>query len=136
LVPVPKDDVLRALKKFRRLAKQDLLASEHTPRPEFWRRQAEARRETYAVLIESVSERGVDAAYEEAARAYAGLPLLREGQDPAVDGAAQAFELFFRLVGVDEKELTRMRNSRRRRRASGEERPFRRESSQAVGAGV
>ncbi len=135
MVPVPKDDVLRALKKFRRLAKQDLLASEHTPRPEFWRRQAEARRETYAVLIESVSERGVDAAYR-GREGLAGLPLFREGQDPAVDGAAQAFELFFRLVGVDEKELTRMRNSRRRRRASGEERPFRRESSQAVGAGV
>lgn len=113
---VRQEDVLRGLKKFRRLAKQDLLASGHTSDPDFWRAQAEFRRETYARLVEAVEQRGVDAAYREALDAYAALPLLREGQrDPRISGEEQAFEMFFRLVGVDSKEVTRLRNGRRRR---------------------
>lgn len=116
MVSVGQEDVLRGLKKFRRLAKQDLLASEHTSEPAYWREQAHVRRETYARLIESVSERGVDAAYREAVNAYAALPLLRDGQrDARISGEEQAFELFFGLVGIDAKEITRLRNSRRRR---------------------
>jgi len=80
MIAVRQEDVVRALKKFRRLAKQDLLASERTSEPDFWRVQAEVRRETYARLIEAVEQRGVDAAYREAVEAYAALPLLREGQ--------------------------------------------------------
>lgn len=113
---VRQEDVLRGLKKFRRLAKQDLLASGHTSDPDFWRAQAEFRRETYARLVEAVEQRGVDAAYREALDAYAALPLLRDGQkDPRISGSEQALEMFFHLVGVDAKEMTRMRNGRRRR---------------------
>lgn len=116
MVSVGQEDVLRGLKKFRRLAKQDLLASEHTSDPEFWREQAHARRDTYARLIESVEQRGVDAAYREAIEAYAALPLLRDGQkDANISGGEQAYEMFFRLVGIDDKEITRLRNGRRRR---------------------
>lgn len=135
---VHKDDVLRGLKKFRRLAKQDLLASEHTSRPAYWKEQAEARRRTYAQLTASVSERGVEAAYEEAVQAYAALPLLRDGEeDPAISGAEQAYELFFRLVGVGEKELVRMRNGRRRRSApAGDGRACRKARDLELKAGV
>lgn len=116
MVSVGQADVLRALKKFLRLAKQDLLASEHTTEPAFWREQAQIRRQTYAWLVEGVSLRGVDAAYREATAAYAALPLLREGQkEPRISGKEQAFEMFFHLIGVDPKEITRMRNGRRRR---------------------
>ena len=55
MVSVGQADVLRALKKFLRLAKQDLLASEHTTEPAFWREQAQIRRQTYAWLVEGVS---------------------------------------------------------------------------------
>jgi len=119
LISVHKDDVLRALKRFRRLAKQDLLMSEHTSDPAYWKEQAEARRRTYAALIEWVSQRGVDAAHEEAIRAYAALPLLRaKGEDPVTSGSEQAFELFFLTIGIAEKELVRMRNGRRKRQSS------------------
>lgn len=116
MVSVGQDDVLRGLKRFRRLAKQDLLASEHTTEPAYWKEQAHARREAYARLVESVAQRGVEAAYREAIDAYAALPLLREDQrEPRISGEEQALELFFRLVGVDSKEITRLRNGRRRR---------------------
>lgn len=116
MVSVGQEDVLRALKKFRRLAKQDLLASEQTSDPDYWREQAHARREAYARLIASVEQRGVDAACREAIEAYAALPLLRDGQkDARISGEEQAYEMFLRVVGIDDKEITRLRNGRRRR---------------------
>lgn len=138
LVSIHKDDVLRGLKKFRRLAKQDLLASGHTSKPAYWRAQAEARRRIYGELIDSVTQRGVDAACEEAIQAYAALPLFRdEDQDPVTHGAEQAYELFFRLIGMEEKELVRLRNGRRRRlMPAGEGRASQRTEGAVVEAGV
>lgn len=62
-------DALRALKKFKRLAKQDLLASEFTSEPEFWRGQAEARRATYDTLMGLVEEEGYGRRQRKAASA-------------------------------------------------------------------
>ena len=41
MIVVAKEDVLKGLKKFKRLAKQDLLVSQFTADPDFWIRQAE-----------------------------------------------------------------------------------------------
>lgn len=105
-VRIAAEDVLKALKKFKRLAKQDLLASELMPNPEFWRRQAESRRRVYDELMDRVRDEGVATAYETALQAYAELPLLRaDGQDRSeqaadVSGRRQAFEMFFHILGV------------------------------------
>lgn len=101
-VQLPAEDVLKALKRFKRLAKQDILASERTPDPAFWREQAEVRRRVYDRLMEQVAAEGVAAAYEKARVAYAELPLLRdEGSlSPAVSGERQALELFFHIIGA------------------------------------
>ena len=59
MVSVGQDDVLRGLKKFRRLAKQDLLASEHTNGAGLiGGSKPTSRRETYARLVESVLKEG------------------------------------------------------------------------------
>src|SRR5690606_16096479 len=104
-VQVSSEDVLKALKKFKRLAKQDILASEKTPDPEFWRAQAEFRRRVYDRLMAQVNSEGVAAACEMARKAYAELPLQRArdgasglhgvGESPEVSAERQALELFF-----------------------------------------
>ncbi|HEX6971175.1 MAG TPA: hypothetical protein VF234_03060 [Limnochordia bacterium] len=112
VIEVAQDDVLRGLKKFKRLAKQDLLASPLTSDPGFWSTQARARRATYDVLSTWVEEQGVDAAYRKALEQYAALPLLRSmdgtndatgtnrRDDAEIAGQQQALELFFTLLGV------------------------------------
>lgn len=96
-------DVLRALKKFKRLAKQDLLASDLTSEPDFWRAQAEARRATYDALMALVESEGVDAAHRHAVDEHASLPLLgSDGESPEVKGKKQALQMFFTILGVDD----------------------------------
>ncbi|NLM94083.1 MAG: hypothetical protein GX165_00770 [Firmicutes bacterium] len=118
---VAKDDVLRGLKKFKRLAKQDLLASSLTSNPRFWSSQAEARRNMYDELMAAVEEKGVELAYRQAARAYANLPLHNlspaEDPDPQITGKQQALEMFFTILGVN-KEGQRHRCSPNNEEAS------------------
>lgn len=114
MIVVAKDDVLRGLKRFKRLAKQDLLASCRTSNPVFWEKQAEARRETYTQLMDLVERLGVDAACERALQSYAALPLVHSQgtPDPEVSGKQQALEMFFEIVGIDEKRRLQMHGER------------------------
>lgn len=100
---VTPSDVLRALKKFKRLAKQDLLASELTSEPEFWREQAEARRATYDALMALVESEGVEAAHRYAIDEHASLPLLgSEGETAKEKGKRQALQMFLAVLGVEQ----------------------------------
>ena len=95
---------MRGLKRFKRLAKQDLLASSMTSNPKFWSRQAEARRSMYTSLMRIIEEKGVELAYEAARREYASLPRFAfdgEETNPQDKGRAQALEMFFTLLGAD-----------------------------------
>ena|SRR5690625_2954766 len=115
MMDVTAKDALRALKKFKRLAKQDLLASELMAEPQFWRQQAEARRATYDVLMQLVEDEGVEAARRYAVDELAALPLLRStGSDDAEGardgnvtaagkGKRQALEMFVSLLGSGDK---------------------------------
>jgi hypothetical protein len=102
VIRIAKDDVLRGLKKFKRLAKQDLLASSLTSNPHYWSTQAEARRAEYGELMEIVDDDGVEIAYRKAVQRYASLPLVAQGEcpDPEVSGCRQALEMFFTMLGV------------------------------------
>ncbi|NLJ24775.1 MAG: hypothetical protein GX354_05020 [Firmicutes bacterium] len=121
MIQVAKDDVLKGLKKFRRLAKQDLLASSLTSNPDFWRVQAETRRQKYSDLMELVDERGVDLAYELAVAEYAKLPLFDSGEAiaPEAKGLEQALEMFFTLLGVGPAEMLDFRSSGDQRPQNG-----------------
>jgi len=114
MISVGRDDILRGLKRFRRLAKQDILASPYAKDPDYWNRQAEARRAVYVELAQIVEREGADAAYRRAIEGYTALPLLRARESPGIAGKEQAYEMFFSLLGLDPKEVTRLRNSRRR----------------------
>ncbi|MDI3280911.1 MAG: hypothetical protein QJR13_06030 [Bacillota bacterium] len=107
MVLVAREDVLNGLKRFKRLAKQDFLASSLTSDPAFWTAQAEARRQTYDELAELVSTAGVEEAYERAKEDYLKLISSHSTQppDPHLRGKEQALEMFFTLLGVDHHQL-------------------------------
>lgn len=102
MIVVTKEDALKGLKKFKRLAKQDHLVSQLTSEPEFWSQQAEGRRTTYTKLMELITEHGVDYAYRYALTDYANLPFVFENvrEKPEVIGNRQALEMFFTILGV------------------------------------
>ncbi|MBE3577479.1 MAG: hypothetical protein IMX00_07280 [Limnochordales bacterium] len=108
---VAQEDVLRALKKFKRLAKQDLLASQLMADPEFWEQQAIARRAVYEELMLKVENEGVEPAYREAKMRYLALPLLASDDhtNPKLHGEEQALEMFFTILGVSSAELDEWR---------------------------
>ncbi|NMB13111.1 MAG: hypothetical protein GX977_12615, partial [Firmicutes bacterium] len=88
-----------------------LLASSLTSNPDFWRLQAETRREKYSELMELVDEKGVDLAYDIAAKEYAKLPLFDSDQtvSPEQRGLKQALEMFFTLLGIGSTEMLALR---------------------------
>ncbi|NLC54103.1 MAG: hypothetical protein GX770_09090 [Firmicutes bacterium] len=94
------EDLVRALKRFKSLAKQDLLASERTNDPNFWRTHAEARRKEYTRLIHLVENSGVEEACVYALKSYKSNRLTNaQERNPEQDGARQALELFFEIIG-------------------------------------
>lgn len=100
MISVAQEDVLRGLKKCKRLAKQAILASYLTPDPSFWTAQAEARRATYDELMVSVERSGVEPAYQGALSEY--RSLTSAAPVPAAAGRRQALEMFFRILGIDQ----------------------------------
>ncbi|MGE5481659.1 MAG: hypothetical protein ACM3VX_01955 [Bacteroidota bacterium] len=108
---VAQEDVLRALKKFKRLAKQDLLASPQMSDPNFWEQQATARRAVYEELMVEVETEGVEPAYREAKMRYRALPLLASSDhsNPRLHGEEQALEMFFTILGISNAELDEMK---------------------------
>lgn len=97
MILVDQDDVLRGLKRCKRLAKQALLASGLTADPSFWTAQAEARRLTYDDLMAKIQEGGVERTYKNARQRYA---LLTDSSTPEETGERQALEMFFTIVGA------------------------------------
>ena len=102
MIVVAKEDVLKGLKKFKRLAKQDLLVSQLTSEPVFWTKQAEGRRKTYDRLMEIIDDQGVDHAYKSALKLYAELPFVftDKMKEAEIIGTRQALEMFFTMIGV------------------------------------
>lgn len=107
MIQVSRDDALKGLRRFKRLAKQDILASSLTPNPEFWRVQAESRRKTYDELIAMVENEGVTVAYEYALKQYRELRGYIEGEtNPEYRGQGLAYELFLEAMGADKETLS------------------------------
>ncbi|HEY8497935.1 MAG TPA: hypothetical protein VIK90_01660 [Limnochordales bacterium] len=100
---VAPEDVLRGLKRFKRLAKQDILASSKTPNPQYWTRHAEARRKVYDLLTETIEREGLDAAFQLARRQLADLARAPK-DDPEHAGRAQALTLFFNVLGLSAEQ--------------------------------
>lgn len=109
------DDIVRGLKHYRRIAKQDLMRAAVTDDPEATILHAEARRDVYARLADVA----VDGTPEEVALAalteYAQLPFTHgaTGHDVAsIRGREHALENVFLMIGLEPK----IRREARKRR--------------------
>ena len=104
MIEVSREDLVRALKRYKGLAKQDLLASELTPDPAYWRTHAESRRTEYKKLIELVEKSGIEKACVYAFKTY---QSLKNGDEDLGEnkGREQAIELFFHIFGIEPEKL-------------------------------
>ena len=105
MIEVSREDLVRALKRYKGLAKQDLLASELTPDPEYWRTHAESRRTEYKKLIELVENSGIEKACVYAFKTYQSLETGDEQGTIERARTEQAIELFFHIFGIDAEKL-------------------------------
>ena len=109
------DEILKGLKHYKRIAKQDLLRAEETANPELFRKHAEARREVYAELT-GIAETGVP--HEVIARAievYRQLPFVTgtpEDEHLVIKGKENALENFFLMIGLHPKMRREARSQR------------------------
>ncbi|SRR5690554_3519380 len=104
MIEVSREDLVKALKRYKGLAKQDLLASELTPNPVYWRTHAETRRAEYNKLIELIETSGTEKACVYAFKAY--ILNDNENEDSGESaGRKQAIELFFQIFGVEPEKL-------------------------------
>ena len=115
-VTLTTEEIVRGLKHYRRIAKQDVLRAPETPNPEVFRRHAEARREVYAKLAEVAEREGAAAAVAYALELYRSLPFVTgtpEDQYPEIKGQENALENFFLMIGLDPKVRREARKARK-----------------------
>lgn len=114
-VVLTRDEILRGLKHYRRIAKQDLLRADQAEHPDAFRQHAEARREVYAVLTDVANEGTPEQVAREALDLYVGLPFVtgtpaQEHVD--VKGKENALENFFLMIGLEPKVRREVRSQR------------------------
>ena len=109
------DEILRGLKHYRRIAKQDLLRADATEDPDASRRHAEARREVYADLATLASTHPPETVAKAALARYADLPFVTGSaahEHVDVKGAENALENFFLMIGLAPKVRREVRSRR------------------------
>ncbi len=120
-VVLSSDEILRGLKHYRRIAKQDLLRAQDgngavgEEDVETLRRSAEARREIYSQLSEVAQSKGPHEAVREALRVYKDLPFVKGATDKeslVISAKEKALENFFLLVGLQPKIRREVRSQR------------------------
>lgn len=114
-VVLSSDEIVRGLKHYRRIAKQDVLRAPETEDPDSLRRHAEARRGVYAELAGLAESVSPDEVLTAALASYQSLPFVTGSEDPAhveIRGRENALENFFLMIGLEPK-LRREARSRR-----------------------
>ncbi len=111
------EEILRGLKHYRRIARQDLLRAPETDDPDAFRLHAEARRNVYAELSELAEVKSPDEVAVEALRVYQELPFVTGSDLPEhteIKGRENALENFFLMIGLE----PRIRREARSKRSS------------------
>jgi hypothetical protein len=114
-VVLSSEEIMRGLKHYRRIAKQDVLRAAETSHPEAFKRHAEARRDIYAALTTIAESQGPGEVVREALERYRELPFVTgtaEDQHAEVKGQENALENFFLMIGLDPKVRREVRNQR------------------------
>ncbi len=115
-VVLSSEEILRGLKHYRRIAKQDVLRAPETPSPEAFRVHAEARREVYGELAEMAEKVAPEDVVDRAIDMYKTLPFMNgTAEDAHADfkGKENALENFFLMIGLDPKVRREARRERK-----------------------
>ncbi|MGB9856939.1 MAG: hypothetical protein ACPLKX_02195 [Dictyoglomaceae bacterium] len=99
---IEKEQVLKGLDSFAKLAKQDILKSTVLPDREYWERNAQARYEKYKELYRLVEERDLEETLKTAVEEYKNL---QDSDDAISQGKRRALESFFVLIGIDPSQI-------------------------------
>jgi hypothetical protein len=114
-VVLSSDEIIRGLKHYRRIAKQDVLRSPETEDPEAFLRHAEARRSVYASLSQFAEDHSPAEVVGEALRLYRTLPFVTGSEDREhmeIKGTENALENFFLMIGLEPKVRREVRSQR------------------------
>ncbi len=109
------DEIIKGLKHYRRIAKQDVLRAAETANPETFREHAEARRTVYAHLTEIAERDTPSDVVQEALRCYRDLPFVTgtaEDEHVNIKGRENALENFFLMIGLEAKVRREVRSQR------------------------
>jgi hypothetical protein len=109
------DEIVRGLKHYRRIAKQDLLRADEVEHADAFRRHAEARREVYAELTELAAEATPEEVARTALELYKDLPFVTgtpAHEHVDVKGRENALENFFLMIGLEPKVRREVRSQR------------------------
>lgn len=115
-VVLSSEEILRGLKHYRRIAKQDLLLAGETENPDAFRLHAEARRNVYSHLSELASTLSPSEVVAEALEEYRSLPFVTGSAELAhteIKGRENALENFFLMIGLEPKLRREVRSQRK-----------------------
>lgn len=114
-VVLSSEEIIRGLKHYRRIAKQDLLRAPETDDPDAFRLHAEARRSVYAELSQLAEVKSPDEVAEAALQAYRELPFVTGSELPEhteIKGRENALENFFLMIGLEPRVRREARSAR------------------------
>ncbi len=115
-VVLSSEEILRGLKHYRRIAKQDVLRAPETNNPTAFTVHAEARREVYGQLADLAEAAAPDDVVTRAIELYKGLPFVSGSAEDVhadIKGKENALENFFLMIGLDPKVRREARKERK-----------------------
>ncbi len=113
-VVLSSDEIIRGLKHYRRIAKQDLLRATEADDPDRGN-HAEARREVYAYLTDLAEKLSPAEVAKAALEVYQELPFVTgsaDGEHVAIKAKENALENFFLMIGLEPKVRREVRSQR------------------------
>lgn len=98
------EDMIKGLKHYKSLAKQDLLRAEQTAQPDLYKSHAESRIAIYKLLIKYAKKENPEKVVEKALTLYEQVPFISKGKaNSHIRDIAHehALENFFLLIGLE-----------------------------------
>lgn len=117
-VALSTDELIRGLKHYKRIARQDLLQAAEEPDSERITLHAESRREIYSHLAELADTEPASEVVRAALRIYQSLPFVTgTPEDSFIDikGRENALENFFLMINLEPKIRREVRSQRSKR---------------------
>lgn len=109
------DEIVKGLKHYRKIAKQDIVRASETQDPDRFKLHAETRRDVYAQLSELAEKQGPHDAVKQAIDEYKKLPFVTGTPDDSyidVKAKENALENFFLMIGLEPKIRREARSQR------------------------